>query len=134
MCLEKKKYDQNINVPNNYARTVRCAHVTQMRVIAKSKVNCERSFKCYFNTHILIARKLYTILECCRSGTHALREWAVMVKKLRGSVLKKTVLRRALGCASTHTLIFFFALQHTISTSLMPFPSVFDSAYGQFLK
>ncbi len=31
MCLEKKKYDQNINVPNNYARTVRCAcaHFTQ---------------------------------------------------------------------------------------------------------
>ncbi len=28
MCLEKK-YDQNINVPNNYARTVRCAHFTQ---------------------------------------------------------------------------------------------------------
>ncbi len=29
MCLEKKKYDQNINVPNNYVRTVRCAHFTQ---------------------------------------------------------------------------------------------------------
>ncbi len=28
MCLEKK-YDQYINVPNNYARTVRCAHFTQ---------------------------------------------------------------------------------------------------------
>ncbi len=28
MCLEKK-YDHNINVPNNYARTVRCAHFTQ---------------------------------------------------------------------------------------------------------
>ncbi len=28
MCLEKK-YDQNINVPNNYAHTVRCAHFTQ---------------------------------------------------------------------------------------------------------
>ncbi len=28
MCLEKK-YDQNINVPYNYARTVRCAHFTQ---------------------------------------------------------------------------------------------------------
>ncbi len=28
MCFEKK-YDQNINVPNNYARTARCAHFTQ---------------------------------------------------------------------------------------------------------
>ncbi len=28
MCLKKKK-DQNINVPNNYAHTVRCAHFTQ---------------------------------------------------------------------------------------------------------
>ncbi len=28
MCL-KKIYDQNINVPNNYAHTVRCAHFTQ---------------------------------------------------------------------------------------------------------
>ncbi len=28
MCLEKK-YDQNINVPNNYLILVRCAHFTQ---------------------------------------------------------------------------------------------------------
>ncbi len=28
MCLEKK-YDQNINVPNNSAHTVICAHFTQ---------------------------------------------------------------------------------------------------------
>ncbi len=25
----KIKYDQNINVPNNYAQTVRCAHFTK---------------------------------------------------------------------------------------------------------
>ncbi len=59
----------------------------RMRVIAKSKVNCERSFKCYFNTHILIARKLYTILECLQerdthvagvgnNGQKTPREWA----------------------------------------------------------
>ncbi len=65
MCL-KKKYDQNINVPNNYARTVRRAHFTQ------SKVNCERSFKCDFNTpHIDSAKIIYNIRMFAGAGhTH----------------------------------------------------------------
>ncbi len=30
----------------------------QVRVIAKSKVNCERSFKCYFNTPYIDSVKI----------------------------------------------------------------------------
>ncbi len=73
MCLEKK-YDQNINVPNNSARTVICAHFTQSvrdREI-ESEVNSERSFKCDFNTpHIDSAKIIYNIRMFAGAGhTH----------------------------------------------------------------
>ncbi len=54
----EKKYDQNINVPNNYAHTVRCAHFTQSAR--------DREIDLILIPRILIARKLYTILECLR--------------------------------------------------------------------
>ncbi len=62
MCLENK-YDQNINVPNNSAGTVRCAHFTQIVcVITKPKVNSELSFKCVSNNpHIDSAKMKYNI-------------------------------------------------------------------------
>ncbi len=84
----------------------------RMRVIAKSKVNCERSFKCYFNTPHTDSVKIYTILECLQERDTRVAGVGSNGQKLCGSVLKKTVLRRAIGCASTHTLSFFFALHH----------------------
>ncbi len=66
MCL-KKKLDHNINVPNNYARTVRCAHFTQ------SACDREHSFKCDFNTpHIDSAKIIYNIRMFAGAG-HMLR-------------------------------------------------------------
>ncbi len=67
MCLEKKKCDQNINVPNNYAYTVRCAHFTQ------SARDREHSFKCDVNTlHIDSAKIIYNIRMFAGAG-HTLR-------------------------------------------------------------
>ncbi len=41
----------------------------RMRVIAKSKVNCERSFKCYFNTaHTDSAKIIYNIRMFAGAG------------------------------------------------------------------
>ncbi len=41
----------------------------RVRVIAKSKVNCERTFKCYFNTsHIDSAKIIYNIRMFAGAG------------------------------------------------------------------
>ncbi len=88
MFLEKK-YDQIINVPNNYSRTVRCAHFTQSRVIAKSKVNFEHSFKCDFNTPHIDSMKIVYNIKMFTGAGHTLRERALMVKNSAGAGLRK---------------------------------------------
>ncbi len=89
-----------------------------VRVIAKSKVNCERSFKCDFNTpHIDSAKIIYNIRMFAGAG-HTLQEWEVMVRNSAGARL----------CINTHGK-FFFALPHLHPQSLVPFRSVFDSTY-----
>ncbi len=58
-------------------------------MIAKSKVNCESSFKCYFNTpHIDSAKMIYNIRMLAGVG-HTLRERAVMVRNSVGAGVRK---------------------------------------------
>ncbi len=69
MCLKKKKYDQNIMCLIIMHALLDVLTLHRMRVIAKSKVNCERSFKCYFNTpHTDSAKIIYNIRMFAGAG------------------------------------------------------------------
>ncbi len=94
-----KKYDQNINVPNNYSRTVKmCSLYTEGAWSRNRKWTASAHSNVISIPCILIARKLYTILECLRERDTHVAGVGGNGQKLRESGLKKT-----LGCASTHT-------------------------------
>ncbi len=85
-----KKYDQNINVPKNYSRTVKMCSLYRVAWSRKWKWTASAHSNVISIPHLLIAQKWYTILEClrerdtrCGSGRNG--------QKLSGSGLKGIV-------------------------------------------